>query len=748
MLYPQKLTRSVLVLTMFSVGGCVMAQSASPAGPARGPYFNRVATFEAQRNVPAGRNVSKKSVAEIVAASQDGRMLAYTDGEQQGIGLIDITDPASPKPAGFIAVEGEPTSVVVSRGRALAVVNSSKQFFQPEGHLAVIDLKTKNIVMKCNLQGQPDAITLDKNARHAVIAMENERDEKLNKGAMPQLPAGTVLIVPINSKGMPDCTGVHPVSMVGLAAVEPTDPEPEFVKVNDKGVAVVTLQENNHIVLVDVKKRAVIRHFSAGAVDLKDIDRKRDGIIHPVDSATAVLREPDAVAWLDDHRFVTANEGDYKGGSRGFSIFNVNGKVEFDSGNALDHLAIRLGHYPESRSGAKGNEPEGVDVGVYGKDRLIFVSSERSSLISVWRDVGPGQAPVYVQALPAGSGPEGLLALPKRNLLVVASENDGAARSSVSIYQRGAAVPAYPTLVSASNAAGAPIAWGAVSGMSADTQQAGRLWAVTDSAYATTRILQIDATQTPALVTNAIAVTKGGKTVGYDAEGIAQRADGGFWMASEGDPDKKEGALKDLLVRLNAQGEVQEEIALPDVIARHAVRFGLEGVTTTGSGASEKVWLAVQREWKDDPKGMVKILSYSPATQVWGVLHYPLTSSKVQGGWVGLSEITSVGGDNFVVIERDNQFGDASIKTLQAFSVAGLVPAAPGAASVPVLKKRLVRDLVPDLQAPRGMVLDKVESFAVDVSGQAFAITDNDGVEGGASGETQFLRLGRLANLR
>lgn len=115
---------------------------------------------------------------------------------------------------------------------------------------------------------------------------------------------------------------------------------------------------------------------------------------------------------------------------------------------------------------------------------------------------------------------------------------------------------------------------------------------------------------------------------------------------------------------------------------------------------------------------------------------------------MGLSEITSVGGDDFVVIERDNQFGDAAVKTLQAFSVAGLVPAAPGAANVPVVKKRLVRDLVPDLQAPRGIVLDKVESFAVDANGQAFAITDNDGVEGGASGETQFLRLGRLANLR
>jgi hypothetical protein len=64
-----------------------------------------------------------------------------------------------------------------------------------------------------------------------------------------------------------------------------------------------------------------------------------------------------------------------------------------------------------------------------------------------------------------------------------------------------------------------------------------------------------------------------------------------------------------------------------------------------------------------------------------------------------------------------------------------------------VITKRLVRDLVPDLQKPNGVVLDKVESFALDTSGNAFAITDNDGVDG-TNGETQFLRLGRLTNLR
>ncbi|HCX81704.1 MAG: alkaline phosphatase [Curvibacter sp. RIFCSPHIGHO2_12_FULL_63_18] len=715
--------------------------------PAAGPYFNRVATFEAHRNVPTGRAVSKKSVAEIVAVSADGMTLAYTDGEQMGIGLIDIRNPAQPQPAGFLPVEGEPTSVTIAHGKVLAAVNSTKDFAQPTGHLAVFDLASRKALGTCPLFGQPDSIALDPGARHAVIVMENERDEKFNKGAIPQLPGGNLTIVPLSAAGLPDCTRSHPVALNGLADIAPDDAEPELVKVNAQGIAVVTLQENNHIVLIDVAKRQVIKHFSAGAVDLKDIDRTRDGTINPSESAKGLLREPDAVAWLDNTRFVTANEGDYKGGSRSISIFNTDGKGEWDSGNFLDHEAMRLGHYPEGRSAAKGNEPEGVEVGVFGKDTLIFVGSERSSLVTVWRDRGAGKAPEYLQALPAGSGPEGLVAIPRRGLLVVASENDGAARASVMIYQRGAAVPAYPTLMSSDSPAGPPIPWGAISGTAADRTQAGRLFAVTDSVYATTRILQIDTNFTPALISNAMTVTKDGKPVGYDGEGIVQRADGGFWLASEGDPDKKPAPLRNLLLRLNAKAEVQEEIALPEALARHATRFGFEGVTTTGTGDQEVVWLAVQRAWKDDPKGVTKILRYSPATKTWGVLHYPLETTKAEGGWVGLSEITAVGPDTFVVVERDNQFGDQSLKTLHTFSVAGLAAAAPGDANVPVVTKRLLRNLVPDLQQPHGYVLDKVESFAVDRAGQAFAITDNDGVDG-SNGETQFLRLGSLPGLR
>jgi hypothetical protein len=138
---------------------------------------------------------------------------------------------------------------------------------------------------------------------------------------------------------------------------------------------------------------------------------------------------------------------------------------------------------------------------------------------------------------------------------------------------------------------------------------------------------------------------------------------------------------------------------------------------------------------------MAKLLAYKPADKSFGVVHYPLDTPEK--GWIGLSEITSVNG-GLVIIERDNQVGpDAKVKQLTYVSLEGVAPVAPGSATIPVVTKSVIRDLLPELAAPGGFVLDKVESFAVDAAGDTLIITDNDGVDD-HSGETQLIRLGKL----
>ena len=60
-----------------------------------------------------------------------------------------------------------------------------------------------------------------------------------------------------------------------------------------------------------------------------------------------------------------------------------------------------------------------------------------------------------------------------------------------------------------------------------------------------------------------------------------------------------------------------------------------------------------------------------------------------------------------------------------------------------VVSKEEVRDLIPDLKAWGGYVVDKVEGLAIFSDGTAWVSTDNDGVDD-HSGETMFFTVGQL----
>jgi hypothetical protein len=156
------------------------------------------------------------------------------------------------------------------------------------------------------------------------------------------------------------------------------------------------------------------------------------------------------------------------------------------------------------------------------------------------------------------------------------------------------------------------------------------------------------------------------------------------------------------------------------------------------------VYVAFQREWVGDPDDRVRIGRYNTDSGEWAFYYYPIDEpTSPNGGWVGLSEIVALGDDNFAVIERDNQGGpDASIKKIYQFSVEGVEPK-PQGEKFPVLSKTFVRDLIPDLTADNGLVLEKVEGLMVTAKGDAFIVTDNDGVDD-SSGETQLINLGSI----
>jgi len=716
------------------------ALAASTASSVRAEQvFNRIASFAVADNLPQGADRKAATSAEIIAASEDGRTLVYTDSPGKRIGFIDITDARAPAAGGTVSFEGEPTSVAIAGAKALVAVNMRGSFTKPSGQLAVVDIATRNVDATCDLGGQPDSVAINKDRTLAAIAIENERDEDVNDGKIPQLPAGDLVILSLKD-GIADCASIKRVVLTGLPEIAGDDPEPEFAAFNGKDEIALTLQENNHIVVIDGKSAAVKTHFSAGAVDLKGIDTKRDGAISFTGEQAGRKREPDAVKWLDDERLVVANEGDYEGGARGFTIFDKTGRILFESGPSFEHAVAAIGHYTEKRSSAKGVEPEGLEAARFGDDNLFFVLSERASVVGVYRDTGAD--PELLQLLPSGISPEGAVAIADRNLLATANEvdliEDGGARSHVMIYERGEGEAAYPQIRSAEKD-GLPIGFGALSGLAAIADKPGFLRAVNDSFFSSQpMIFTIDATQKPALITEALPITRDGAPAQkLDIEGIANDGEGGFWLASEGNSDK---LYSHALLHVNEKGEINQEIALPAELSADEIRFGFEGVTTVGEGDDLTLWMAVQREWKDDEKGFVKLVSYKPATEEWGAVRYPL--DKSEEGWVGLSEI-SIHGDYAYVVERDNLIGAAAkIKKLYRVALADLKPAALGG-ELPVVKKEEVRDLIPELKALNGYVVDKVEGFTVDAAGSGYIVTDNDGVDD-SSGETLFFSIGAI----
>ena len=726
--------------------GLPIGLAAAPA-VAQAMHFERIATYPVYLNLPDGTDPATETVAEIVAASDDGMMLIYTDGAGDAVGMVDIGDPAAPAGAGRVVLEGEPTSVYAHGGMVYAGVNTAESFVDPSGHAAVIDLASQAMVATCDVAGQPDSVAVSPDGAYLAVVVENERDEDLDDGVIPQLPSGHLAIIDLGSDGMPEnCDAARIVALTGLADLAPEDAEPEYVDINTDNVAVVTLQENNHLVLVDLPTGAVSGHIPGGTVDLTAIDTEDDGVVQGNSALDGVPREPDAVSWIDATRFVTANEGDYEGGSRGFTIFGTDGSVLYDSGNAYEHLGMRLGHYPDGRADNKGMEPEGVEVGVFGDDTLIFVNAERGNVVMVYRDTGGD--PELVDVLPTAVGPEGLLAIPQRDLFVVATEVDEAEegiRATLTVFSRTAEAPVYPDIVSHDDpATGAPIGWGALSGLVAHGSDPATVYAVSDSFYSESRIFTVDVSTTPAVITDYTTLTLDGEVKAYDLEGVALRADGGFWLVSEGSINAER---PNLLLAVAADGTVEQEIALPEDVDALMRNNGFEGVAAWEHDGSEQVVVAFQREWEGDPARHVRLGIYSPGTGTWAFVYYPIEApSSPRGGWVGLSEITHLGDGTFAILERDNQPGTyATHKVVTAVSLAGIEPAAQGG-DIPVLDKTVTLDLLPVLRDTNGWISDKPEGIAVTTDGQAYLVVDNDGVDD-ATGETQFLRLGTVDDL-
>ncbi len=713
---------------------------------------------------PAGRfamlhHLPVDGVAEIITATPDGQTLLYTSADAGALGLVDIRDPARPAHLPRVDVRlggvGEPTSVAVSPDGRYAVVAMRMDddvANARRGFLRIYDLRNPQVVRHVKditVGVGPDSLALAGRGKtlRAIVAIEDEETDAKGDATLDGKRPGRIDVVGLQDLYGGASSGLQSIDLVDAlkalpGAIYPQDPQPEFVSISPDGrTAAVTLQENNAVALLDLRhphQARLLRLLSAGAVERKgNADLQRDKEIGLKDSFSG-RREPDAVTWVSNDVFALANEGDGKQGAdgslpggRGFTLMNTRGAVVYETGERTEQRAVLHGHYPDSRSAAKGVEIEGITSARFGGRPYLLVGSERGAFLEV-HEVSDPQQPRFVQLLPTGMSPEGITTITRRadgqQLAVTANEGDG----SINLYRFHAqgAPAGEPQIVARDGST----PWGALSGLTTDGSH---LYAVPDNAFAQSRIWRLnmaEAAQGRVVIDQVVPLTDQGQPLKVDPEGVARVADG-FWIASEGATvDGNE------LIKVNAAGAVQQRIKLPASVqakfANAKTSTGYEGVTASADG--QTLYMAIQRGY-DLGKPQAAILKLHLPTMAWTSALYPLEqhSKDAKTYWMGLSEIQLMEGgpggqdDRLLLLERDKGGGEgraihAEVKRVYSVNAADVAEGA-------VLKKTLVKDLRQDFN----WLHEKAEGMVV-FQGGLWVVNDNDG-----AGWTRLLNTGK-----
>lgn len=150
-----------------------------PSDPTESSYFKRTSNFFICSQQGSTCGAADATSAEIVAASEDGMTLIYSDAERGGVGRVDISDINNPMGTGFFALEGEPTSVAIRGDHVVVVENTSADYVDTSGAMHVFSISDWKLINTFQLGGQPDSVAWSKDGKYVVVAIENERDEDL-----------------------------------------------------------------------------------------------------------------------------------------------------------------------------------------------------------------------------------------------------------------------------------------------------------------------------------------------------------------------------------------------------------------------------------------------------------------------------------------------------------------------------------------------------------------------------------------
>lgn len=141
---------------------------------------------------------------------------------------------------------------------------------------------------------------------------------------------------------------------------------------------------------------------------------------------------------------------------------------------------------------------------------------------------------------------------------------------------------------------------------------------------------------------------------GLDTEGIARDKDGNFWLCDEYGP---------FIVKVDANGNILEKygpgMGLPQIIADRVPNRGFEGITIDDDG---NIVTFVQSPLDVDGKTektakYTRIIKLNPNTKAVTMYAYPVDTGYKNFSAAKLGDITSIGNNQFLVIEQGKQNG-------------------------------------------------------------------------------------------
>jgi hypothetical protein len=281
--------------------------------------------------------------SEIVAYDAATQRLFSINAANTTVDIIDLSDPTQPSLVSTIdatAYGAGANSVAVDRGRVAVAIQADPKtdpgkvvFFNADGqYLADV-----------TVGALPDMVTFSRRGNFVLVANEGEPNDDYSvdpEGTVSIIRVGPTLarldqsaVTTVDFTAFNNATLDPSIRIFGPGATVAQDLEPEYIAPADnERWAYVTLQENNAMAIIDVRRGTVKElvglgfkdHMAAGnGLDASD----RDGAINIANWPVYGMFQPDGIAAYRSNRglmLITANEGD----SRDYDTFSEEARVK------------------------------------------------------------------------------------------------------------------------------------------------------------------------------------------------------------------------------------------------------------------------------------------------------------------------------------------------------------------------------------------------------------------------------------